>query len=319
MRKAVGDSPLILPERKMQMDGYLFVHFSGESEDGEQIYFAVSEDGLHWKDLNHGHPVLRSGIGQKGVRDPFMIRNKRTGKFVIIATDLRMANGQSWENARTNGSRSIVVWESENLVDWSIPRLVDVGLDNAGCVWAPEAVFCEEKQAYMIFWASMTKEPQEGQCKQKIFCSMTEDFVHFSDPVKYIEKENDVIDTTIVKHGMYYYRFSKNESLGVIQAEKSRDLLHGPYEPFSCEALEQLKGVEGPEAYPLDENGKWCLIVDQYGTGGGYLPLIAEHLEKGDFHRVEPKDYDMGTVTKRHGCVLPVSRPEMQRLLDAYS
>ena len=32
--------------------GYLFVHFTGEQPGGEQIYFAVSEDGLHWKDLN---------------------------------------------------------------------------------------------------------------------------------------------------------------------------------------------------------------------------------------------------------------------------
>ena len=32
-------------------EGYLFVYFTGESEDGEQIYFAVSSDGLHWNDL----------------------------------------------------------------------------------------------------------------------------------------------------------------------------------------------------------------------------------------------------------------------------
>lgn len=37
------------------MAGYLFVHFTGEQKDGEQIYFSVSRDGLHWTDLNDGN------------------------------------------------------------------------------------------------------------------------------------------------------------------------------------------------------------------------------------------------------------------------
>ena len=57
--------------------GYLFVHFTGEEKLGEQIYFALSRDGLHWMDLNNGNPVLLSDIGEKGVRDPFILRNPR--------------------------------------------------------------------------------------------------------------------------------------------------------------------------------------------------------------------------------------------------
>ena len=59
------------------MAGYLFVHFIGEQENGEQIYFAVSEDGLHWQDLNGGQPVLISDIGEAGVRDPFIVRDEK--------------------------------------------------------------------------------------------------------------------------------------------------------------------------------------------------------------------------------------------------
>ena len=40
------------------MAGYLFVHFTGEQQYGEQIYFSISRDGLHWKDLNGHRPVL---------------------------------------------------------------------------------------------------------------------------------------------------------------------------------------------------------------------------------------------------------------------
>ena len=37
---------------------YLFTHFIGEQPQGEQIYFSLSKDGLHWKDLHDGKPVI---------------------------------------------------------------------------------------------------------------------------------------------------------------------------------------------------------------------------------------------------------------------
>ena len=40
------------------MSSFLFVHFTGEgAEDGEQIYFSVSKDGMNWNDLNGGNPA----------------------------------------------------------------------------------------------------------------------------------------------------------------------------------------------------------------------------------------------------------------------
>ena len=73
------------------MSAYIFVHFTGEERpDGEQIYFSVSRDGLHWNDLNWGEPVLTSQLGEKGVRDPFIVRHPATGRFYLIATDLCM-------------------------------------------------------------------------------------------------------------------------------------------------------------------------------------------------------------------------------------
>ena len=101
--------------------GYLLVHFIGEQHDGEQVYFSYSEDGLHWKDLNAGLPVLRSELGEKGVRDPFLVRSPKEDKFYLIATDLRIANGKGWSAAANEGSRDIIIWESADLVHWSSP------------------------------------------------------------------------------------------------------------------------------------------------------------------------------------------------------
>ena len=52
---------------------YLFVHFTGleQSETDEQLYFALSRDGRHWRDLREaGFPVLTWKGGEGGVRDP---------------------------------------------------------------------------------------------------------------------------------------------------------------------------------------------------------------------------------------------------------
>src|SRR2546430_9496815 len=98
---------------------YLFVHFTGQSARGEQICFSVSEDGLHWTDLNNSEPVLVSEIGDKGVRDPSIIRSPDGKKFYLLATDLRIANGKGWGAARYHGSTSLVFWESTDLVNWS--------------------------------------------------------------------------------------------------------------------------------------------------------------------------------------------------------
>ncbi|UJF31419.1 LamG domain-containing protein [Paenibacillus hexagrammi] len=92
---------------KPDLQKYLFTHFTGESATGEQIYFAGSEDGLHWTDLNDGNPVLTSDLGEKGVRDPFIMRSAEGDKFYIIATDLRIASGKGWGMlSRTEANRS---------------------------------------------------------------------------------------------------------------------------------------------------------------------------------------------------------------------
>jgi len=42
----------------------------------EQIYMAISEDRRHWDSLNGDDPVLVSDVGEKGVRDSFLLRSQ---------------------------------------------------------------------------------------------------------------------------------------------------------------------------------------------------------------------------------------------------
>ncbi len=297
---------------------YLLVHFIGEDPDGEQVYFSYSEDGLHFKDLNAGLPILRSDLGEKGVRDPFIVRSPKEGKFYLIATDLRIASGKGWSVAVEEGSRDIIVWESSDLVHWSSPWAVTVGIPGAGCVWAPEAIYDEAADDFLVFWASATQELYETERKQKIYSARTKDFRSFTASEKYIERENHIIDTTIIAHNGFYYRYSKDETTKNIRVEKGTSLDKDAFTNLSAPALGALTGVEGPQIYKLNNREEWCLIVDRFAEHKGYLPLLTSDLESGEFEVVAEGSFDMGRTKKRHGGVLSITAEECNRLLETF-
>lgn len=298
--------------------GYLFCFFTGNEEtlDDEQVYFSVSRDGLHWKDLNNRKPVLHSTIGTGGARDPFIIRLEKEKRYVIMATDLHIARGTAWEEAVSNGSTNIICWESSDLVNWSSPYFFETGMNDAGCAWAPEAIYDEKTSDYLVYWSSYKKDA--GDKKHKIYCCSTKDFHHFSRPGLYIEKETDVIDTTIIRHAGKFFRFVKDEVSGKIFLEKGNGLKTGSYMRIDAPALEVLEGVEGPAIFQFNDRQRWCLLLDRFKEQKGYFPLISEDLENGEFQELSDTDYDFGVLKKRHGSILKLTKEEWDRLRKYY-
>lgn len=294
------------------MSAYLFVHFIGEQEEGEQIHFAVSKDGLHFEDLNNSKPILYSHVGELGVRDPFIVKHPKTGRFYLMATDLRIASNKGWDTAIRQGSKNMIVWESDDLVTWSEERSVMVGVENAGCVWAPEAIYDEEKEAFLVFFASKIWESEEIG-KHKIFASYTNDFKEFTEPFIFLEKDCDVIDSTIIKNGNTYYRFTKDETESKIIIEAAKQLT-GTYKKIDSEVLSKLDGVEGPECYLLPDRETWCLIVDQFAKRLGYKPYLIKDLDKGELISMEESAYDFGASKKRHGGIIEITDEEYKKL-----
>lgn len=299
--------------------GFLFVTFKGEqSPMTEQIYFAISPDGRHWNALNNAQPVLVSTLGEKGVRDPYVLRSHDGKKFYIVATDLSINLNHDWTRAQTAASKSIVIWDSTNLVNWSEPRLVKVAADDAGCTWAPEAVYDEGKDAYLTFWASKTKS--DNFAKQRIWAAWTKDFVAFEKPFVYVDKPWHVIDADIVRENGKYYRFAKDEQYKSITMEVSGSLM-GPWNDVTNFSLAKMQGYEGPECYQIKPaaDGKpatWCLVLDQYSKGTGYHPFVTDDLSGGQF---KPGEDFVFPFRFRHGSVLPISAAEYERLQTAYA
>ena len=299
----------------MEFKGYLFVHFIGEQKDGEQIYFSVSRDLLHWKDLNGGKPVLKSGIGEAGARDPFLLRMPKEGggqHYYLIATDLCIEAGKGWHTAQYAGSRDILVWESDDLVSWEGPAAHTVGVEGAGCVWAPEAVYDEERQEALVFWASMV----DG--KQRIYASYTKDFKEFGEPFLFLEKDNHVIDSTIIRTTEGYYRYTKDETTKNIVVDFSKTLKPEGFHEIKSDTLSALFGVEGPEIVKFNDRDEWCLMVDRFAEGKGYLPLVTDDLAGGKFRIRNDSEFDMGATKKRHGGILPVTEEEYRKLEQTY-
>ncbi|MBI2512122.1 MAG: glycoside hydrolase family 43 protein [Opitutae bacterium] len=296
--------------------GYLFVTFKGEQNPlTEQIYFALSQDGRNWRALHNAEPVLVSKVGEKGVRDPYLLRAHDGKTFYLLATDLSIARNADWGRAVRAGSNAIIIWESADLVNWSKPRRVPVAPLDAGCTWAPEAIFDEDTGDYLVFWASTTR--RDDFEKHRIWAARTKDFRKFSAPFIYIEKPQNVIDTTIVRDGGKYFRFTKDEKFKAITMEESTKLA-GPWRDVRNFSLAQLVGFEGPECFPLQfaagEPPTWCLILDYYSKGEGYQPFVTHDLASGQF---APAAGFVFPFRFRHGSVLPLSAAEYERLANA--
>ncbi len=306
------------------MQTYLFVHFKERTTpDGEQVYFGLSRDGFVWEEVNDGKPILWSYNGEKGVRDFTITRCRRNGKFYIFATDLSLAYElkrkyhNSWDEIAKNGSKYLSMWESDNLVDWSEQRMIKMGGDEFGCVWAPDIIYDRKADDYVLHWSSAHVSNNYGD--KAIFYSRTKDFQEFSEPeLLYRKADSDIIDSAIYEEDGWYYLFAKCGSNPRRIIMLKSENITGPYtmmESFnkSMEGLEEGM-YEAPTAVRL-EDGRWCLFLDYYGVPGagqGYVPFVAPDLKSGHFVRADQMfHFPYGF---KHGTILTISMEEYERI-----
>ena len=172
---------------------------------------------------------------------------------------------------------------------WSEQRHVLVSPETAGNTWAPEAYYDTDIEAYVVFWASSLYEEDDtehtGATYHRMLYATTQDFVTFSEPQIWQDAGTSRIDSTVLKEGDQYYRFTKDEGgvtgcTDIIQ-ESSPSLLaqlDGWSIVASCIGRDAgAQAVEGPTAFkanPDDVNGeKFYLFVDEY-SGRGYINRV---------------------------------------------
>jgi Glycosyl hydrolases family 43 len=332
----LATNPVAAADNPGPYKGYVFAYFTGEgTADGEQIYLAASRgnDPLKFDELNGGRPVLTSTLGDRGVRDPFLIRSPRGDKFYLIATDLRIFGNGDWDRAQRHGSRSIMVWESADLVHWSDQRMVRVSPPTAGNTWAPEAFWDAGRGVYVVFWASKLYSADDpdhtGDSYNRMLYATTRDFVTFSPAQVWLDPGHSVIDSTVIQYRGVYYRFTKDERdpsssspcAKFIVEEKSTDILD-PSHDFVAECIGRATATspgisrgEGPTVFKSNTQNKWYLFIDEFG-GRGYVPFETTDLASGQWTMSTGADLPS---SPRHGTVLPVTRAEHERLTAGVS
>lgn len=286
---------------------YLFAYFTGNGVGDEQIRFALSADGYHFKALNHNAPILSSKeiSSTGGVRDPHILRGADGKTFYMVATDMVAASGWS-------SNRAMVLLKSADLVHWT-STVVNIqkrfpGNENLLRVWAPQTIYDTKAGKYMIYWSM-----KHGNDPDKIYYAYAND--NFTDlateprQLFFSPTNGACIDGDIVLKDGKYHLFFKTEGAGAgIKIAVSDKLTEGYV--LQDRYVQQTKDpVEGAGVFKLNNSDEYILMYDVY-TKRRYQFTRSKDLEH---FTVVDQDVTMN-FHPRHGTVMPITTAEAKRL-----
>ena len=311
---------------------YLFAYFTSNSQYGQQIRFAVSEDGYNYQPLNYNRPIISHEEGTFNpdspsvntqlagssetssgyARDPYIFKGSKDDGYYLVATDMDASSGgmhESWA-----GDTNLVFWHSDDLVNWYQISIFDVadksGFETTIRAWAPQVIYDSSVGRYMVFWSNYL-----GNWDEAIYYSYTDDFINFDDPkVLYKASQGAAIDGDIVEYNGKYYLFYKDENNATVGYVTS-DSLTGTYSNFTdCTMTDQA--VEGNSMYNIAGTDTWILMLDEY-VNGSFVFQITNDFE--NYELMSTDDYSLDGFSPRHGSVVQITNDEYQALLDAYT
>ncbi|MBQ6600860.1 MAG: glycoside hydrolase family 43 protein [Clostridia bacterium] len=290
---------------------YLFCYFTGNRPEEERVHFAVSADGYNFEALGGNKEVITQTLGRRCCRDPFIFRGE-DGAFHIIATDMRSEDG--WAN-----NNSMVVWDSENLIEWKNERIIDFSLfestKNANRVWAPEVIFDKEKGEYMIYW---THNNFDDELDTIPWFAYTKDFVTLTTEPEVLYRPTSglcAIDGDMLeKDGKFYLFVADGKQDGICYVVS--DSPCGPFEEPEDNRISLADtALEGNCIYKNEATGKYVLIADQFKKGGYFMQESDDLIH---FSVVPREKFSLEHLNPRHGSMLHISDEEYERLIEFY-
>jgi PelA/Pel-15E family pectate lyase len=304
--------PIVAQKAPAQRANYLFAYFKNNGEDG--VHLAYSRDGLKWKALNEDEPYLTPAVGaEKLMRDPCVIQGP-DGVFHMVWTT-------GWRG------REIGVAHSKDLIRWSEQKAVPVMAEEPTAIncWAPEIFYDDQKNQYLIFWATTipgrfpATESSGGNggdngLNHRIYYVTTKDFTSYSKAALLYDGGFNAIDATIIKSAASdlqrgYVMILKDETVNPVKKNLRiavSDKATGPYgaasPPFSPD------WVEGPTAARGDN--EWVVYFDMY-RDHRYGAVKSADLKNWE----TVTDKLLMPAGARHGSVFTVSDEVLARLL----
>jgi hypothetical protein len=282
-------------------DGYLFAYFTENGQDG--LHFARSADGYRWDKVAGGRSFLTPVVGNsKLMRDPCIVRGP-DGTYHMVWTS-------GW-NENNIGYAS-----SKDLVHWSAQQQVPVMAHEPGSLnaWAPEIVYDDQREEFLIFWASTipgrfpaTDGSSEDKYNHRMYATTTRDFKSYTPTRLFYDPGFSVIDATFVKFKGVNHLLVKDETRNPpkkhLQVAAAPDL-QGPFGKLGAPITPPRLWVEGPTALQIGDDV--VLYYDAYITKhyGAMRSRDLVHWEDVSDKMHFP---DEGTKKRmRHGTVIAV-------------
>lgn len=333
-------APHNVQAQKSPYSSYLFAFFSNNSPYGEQIRYALSDDGYDYRSLNEGRPVVASDTIalKKSIRDPHIMRSEDGKTFYMVLTDMRSDEG--WQS-----NDGLILMKSTDLIHWQhtaidfptrFPNLKGFDRKNLHAVWAPQTIWDPTEKKYMIYysigrhdWEYPTDDPNFNQPYFKLFYSYAnEDFTDITEPKLLLDFGTASIDGDIVydKKNGEYVLFFKDEGRSVMNKNGNFRTRQGVMRatsksltgPYTVEYKHLQKPgqypVEGSSVFPLIDSDEYVLMYDCYAEGH-YQFCKSTDLKNFTYVR-DTKTF--GTFTPRHGSVMHITKAERERL-EAWS
>ena len=278
----------------------IYVSTSFHEPATEGLRFIYSYDGVRWDSI--AGVFLTPGVGkQRVMRDPSIVRGP-DGTFHLVWTS-------SWRGDRGFGYAS-----SKDLIHWSEERFIEVMHDTTTVnVWAPELFYDDERNQFMIIWASCVpgKFPdyqEEHLNNHRLYYTTTKDFKTFSETKLFYDPDFSDIDATLVKRG-------KNDYVMVVK-DNSRPMRNikvafskSPYGPWSAASepfTEQF--TEGPSTAKVGD--WWYIYYDSYRHG-----IYGAHRTKDFIHFQDQTGAVSFPVGHKHGTVFMAPEELVQELI----
>lgn len=294
---------------------YLMAYFKSPAQ---HLFYAVSEDGLNWDEINRGRPIFTAFDDKIWMRDPFLQRVDKDG-----VSTFHLVHTWGWDNP------AIFHWESDDLVNWRAANgkkdtesgkiyLMDgkEGRPSSPNAWAPEFTYVPEEDTFYLYWSSRIDD------RQIHYVSSTKDWLNFSTPRVLFDPGITAIDLTVVPYLGKYYGFYKDERNGrktILRAVTTS--LNPEVDTFSgiTDVLppDFKTEVEGPSVFEKIGGDGWIAYVDEFNGDKGLVFAECNDLEKP--WEVIPKDKIRNVPDVKHGSVIKVSRKEIEPLLKDYS
>lgn len=291
---------------------YLFAYFTGNAVEEEQVHYAISNDGYNYFALNENKPVIASKdiSSTGGVRDPHILRRHDGQAFYMVLTDMTSSKG--WDS-----NRALILLKSDNLTDWT-SNVINIqqkypNQENLKRVWAPQTVFDEKAQKYMVYWSM-----QHGDGPDIIYYAYAnEDFTNLESEPKPLfvpKSKQSCIDGDIIYKNGIYHLFYKTEGHGNgLKKAMTDDLTSGVWIEQPDYKQQTKEAVEGSSIFKLTNTDKYILMYDVY-IKGRYQ--FCESCDLDQFYVIDQQismDFH-----PRHGSIIPITRKELQHLLSTY-